>query len=482
MAQLNLWSDFVRTAFMKRIVKFVLIELFLISTLSGVCLGGITERINSIISAKSQKKVDFAVKVIEAKTGKTIYSHNSNKPMIPASNMKLVVSAAALEYLGPDYQFTTKVGLLDETLVIIGGGDPLFGDNETDSKYDRNKDWVFEEIVNSLKNEGVTSIKDIIVDSSFFDDNRVHKDWPKEQVNQKHACEVSGLNYNGNCIRITTTNVDHRVTISIDPETQYLSMVNEVKAVSMGSSAVGSYRHKTPNKITVHGKCRKSAGFDVAIERPAAMFGFMVAEHLRLAGIEVQGELLERYVKKDTKIKIIKTFTTKMPDVLIRCNKDSMALSAESLLKTLSAENTTGKINGEWNHGFTLVSRFLKKLGVNNDQFILSDARGLSRKNMISPDAITSVLLCMYDGDNRAVFFDSLAIGGVDGTLKKYFYQKKYKSNVIGKTGYINSVKSLSGMCKTPNGNYLFSILTDNANGKTRTAINDIAKAIIDHQ
>jgi serine-type D-Ala-D-Ala carboxypeptidase/endopeptidase (penicillin-binding protein 4) len=467
---------------MKKIVKFILIKLFLISTLPGVCLGGITGRINSIISANSQKKVDFAVKIIEAKTGKTIYSHNGNKPMIPASNMKLVVSAAALKYLGPDYRFTTKIGLLDNTLVIIGGGDPLFGDSQTDGRYGRNKDWMFEEIINSLKSEGITSIKDIIVDSSFFDDNRVHPDWPKEQVNQKHACEVSGLNYNGNCIRVTATNVDNKAAISINPETRYLNMINEVKAVSMGSSAIGSYRHRTPNKITVHGKCRKSAGFDVAIERPAAMFGFMVAERLRLAGIEVQGELLERYVKKDTKIKIIKTFTTEMRDVLSRCNKDSMALSAESLLKTLSAENTTGKINGEWNHGLTLVSRFLKGSGVDKDQFILSDARGLSRKNMISPNAITTVLLSMYDSDNRAVFFDSLAVGGIDGTLKKHFYQKKYKGNVIGKTGYINNVKSLSGMCKTPRGYYLFSILTDKANGKTRTVINDIAKAIIDSQ
>ncbi|MBN1456788.1 MAG: D-alanyl-D-alanine carboxypeptidase/D-alanyl-D-alanine-endopeptidase [Sedimentisphaerales bacterium] len=467
---------------MKRIVKFVLIELFLISTLSGVCLGGITERINSIISAKSQKKVDFAVKIIEAKTGKTIYSHNGNKPMIPASNMKLVISAAAIKYLGSDYQFTTKIGLLDDTLVVIGGGDPLLGDSQTDSKYDRNKDWVFEEIINSLKSEGVTGIKDIIVDSSFFDDNRVHPDWPKEQVNQEYACEVSGLNYNGNCIRITTTNINNKVAISIDPETKYLSMINEVKAVSMGSSAVGSYRHKTPNKITVYGKCHKSAGFDVAIERPAAMFGFILAERLRLADIEVRGELLERYVKKDTKIKIIKTFTTKMPDVLSRCNKDSMALSAESLLKTLSAENTTGEINGEWSHGLTLVSRFLKGSGVDNDQFVLSDARGLSRKNMLSPNAITMVLFNMYSSDSRGVFFDSFAVGGVDGTLKKYFYQKKHKGNVIGKTGYINNVKSLSGMCKTPKGDYLFSILTNGANGKTRTAINDIAKAIIDYQ
>ncbi|RKY24075.1 MAG: D-alanyl-D-alanine carboxypeptidase/D-alanyl-D-alanine-endopeptidase, partial [Planctomycetota bacterium] len=78
-------------------------------------------------------------------------------------------------------------------------------------------------------------------------------------------------------------------------------------------------------------------------------------------------------------------------------------------------------------------------------------------------------------------FKDSLAVGGADGTIGKYFKEEKYKGKIFGKTGYIAGAKSFSGICCTDSGDYIFSILANNANGKTRKAINDIAKAIIDN-
>ncbi|MCK5564671.1 MAG: D-alanyl-D-alanine carboxypeptidase/D-alanyl-D-alanine-endopeptidase [Planctomycetes bacterium] len=468
---------------MKRPVRFILVALLVLTTVTCASSASLTSRINSIVSRKSQKKVNFGIKIIDARTGKSVYSHNADKPLIPASNMKLVVSAAALKELGADYQFTTQIGLLGETLVIIGHGDPLLGDIQTLTKNNLSKDHVIKEIIQALKQKGVTRIKDIIVDSGFFEDNRIHPSWPRDQLNKEHACEVSGLNYNGNCIRITTTRRGGSVAVTTDPKTKYLNITNKVKIINKGSSAVGSYRDlKTPNKITVHGRCRKSAGFRLAIERPAAMFGFLLAEHLADAGIDVRGELLEKHVKTDKRIKIIKTFKTPMHEVLHRCNKDSMALAAESLLKTISAQNSKDNINGNWPHGLSIVAKYLNSLGVNSLDFTLDDARGLSRKNKLTAGAITKVLLDRYNSKDSDIFFDSLAIGGVDGTLRKHFGEKKYKGKVIGKTGFINGVKSLSGQAKTTNGVYLFSILTEHANASTTAAKNDIAKAIIDNK
>ncbi len=74
---------------------------------------------------------------------------------------------------------------------------------------------------------------------------------------------------------------------------------------------------------------------------------------------------------------------------------------------------------------------------------------------------------------------DSLVAGGVSGTIGKYFKEAPYKGNIIGKTGYISGIRTFSGLCKTPKGDYIFSILTSGGSPATRTAINDIAKAII---
>jgi len=453
--------------------------------ISALCLPATTQaslagRINSIISRKSQKKVRFAVKVVNAKTGKTLYARNADKSMIPASNMKVVTSAAALEYLGPDYEFTTKVGLLGQTLVVVGGGDPLLGDEATDKKNGRGADWLFADIITALKAAGITTINGIVIDSTFFDDNRVHANWPRAQLNRPYACEVSGLNYNCNCIRITAKNTGGRVGITVRPQTDYVQLVNKVVPVSRGNSAVGAYRNSRPNKLTIKGKCRKQAGFDVAIERPAEFFGFVLAEKLAAASIEVTGELEGKLVKNDNRIRILRTYPTPISDVLARCNKDSLGLAAEALVKTISAEKS-GRLNGAWPHGLTLMSRYLVKLRLDESEFHLDDGSGLSKENKLSPNTITTVLLDMYKRRNWQFYKDSLAVGGGDGTVAKYFKEAKYKGMIFGKTGYVDLAKSFSGVCTTGGGDYIFSILTTGANGQTRTAINDIAKAIIDN-
>ncbi len=179
------------------------------------CLGGaradIAKQIGSVIGRGSQKKDRIAVKVIQPSSGKTIFSYNQTKPMVPASNMKLAVTAGAIEYLGSNYTYNTKVGLSNGSLVIIGGGDPLLGDKITDSKYGRAPGWLVEDIISALQKAGVDNLQDIIIDTSIFDDNRVHPAWPVAQLNRPYACQVSGLNYNGNCVEITAKTIGKSV-------------------------------------------------------------------------------------------------------------------------------------------------------------------------------------------------------------------------------------------------------------------------------
>ncbi len=461
----------------KKLDKKLLLLLILGLCLPAAAHASLTSRINSIIGRKSQKKVHFAVKVINARTGKTLYEHNADKPIIPASNMKVVTSAAALEYLGPDYKFTTKVGLLDKTLVVIGGGDPLLADQATDKKHGRAPGWIFTDIIAALKDAGVTSVNNIVIDTTFFDDNRVHPNWPRDQLNRPYACEVSGLNFNCNCIGITTKNTRGRISVTVTPKTDYVQLINKVRPTSKGNSAVGAYRNTKPNKLTLKGKCRKEAGFDVAIERPAEFFGFVLAERLAAASIKVTGELQGRLIKNDSRIRILRTYSTPMSDVLARCNTDSLGLAAEALVKTISAEKNA-RLNGAWPHGLTLVARYLTSLNIDEKEFYLDDGSGLSKDNKLSPNAVTTVLLDVYKGRNRRFYMDSLALAGTNGTIAKYFKEKKYKGKIFGKTGYVNLAKSFSGIAATDKGDYIFSILTTGANGKTRTAINDIAKEI----
>lgn len=449
----------------------------------GSAKGDLAKQIDGIIRQSSQKDVQFGVHIVKADSGRTVYSYNANKAMVPASNMKIITTAAALKYLGTDYEFETVIGLCDDTLVIIGGGDPLLGDKVTDGKYGREAGWIFEDVTAALKEEGVTAIKDIIVDSSIFDDERVHPNWPRKELNRWYACEVSGLNFNGNCIDITAKNVGGVVVVSAEPETDFVKIINKVKAISKGRGAVGAYRNQEINKIIVSGKCKREQGpFAVAIERPAAFFGYLLAEHLGKAGIDIEGKLLERAVGRDCNVKLLRKYTTSIADCLGRCNKDSFGLAAEALVKTIAAENEQAGKNGGWAEGRELISKYLSELGIKKNEFYIDDGSGLSREDKLSANAITKVLLDVYESDNRRLYKNSLAAGGIDGTIAKYFKEHVYKGKVFGKTGYIDRVKSFSGICSTSGGDYIFSVLANNANGQTRAAINDIAEAIVDGQ
>lgn len=461
-------------------LKILLIWAFLCINITAPASAGLTERINAVINQPSQKKVRYSVSIVNAATGKTVYTHNARTAMIPASNMKVITTAAALKHLGPDYTYTTKVGLAGDTLVILGSGDPLLGDPVTDKKYNRPTGWIFNDIAAKLKQGGIESINDIVVDSTVFDDQRVHPNWPAEQLNRWYACEVSGLNYNGNCIYVTTENNRGKINIRLDPRTAFVTVTNKVKAINSGKSAVGSYRKTKPNEIIVFGKCKKRDGpFDVAIERPAAFFGFLLAEHLAAAGISTKGQLVEKAFPADGNFKLIAQYSTPITECLSRCNKDSFGLAAEALLKTIAAHNNpTGKDRG-WSAGCAAISNYLGSLGIDKSEFNIDDGSGLSRKNKLSANTLTTVLLDVYKSRNRQLYKDSLAQGGEDGTVSRYFNEKKYRGRVFGKTGYIAGVRSFSGLCTTESGDFLFAIITNN-NWQSRKTINDITKAVID--
>lgn len=438
--------------------------------------------IRSILNRSHQKNAVFAISVIEADSGREMVSIRSKQPMIPASNMKIVTSAAALHYLGPDYKFETKIGLRGDDLVIIGGGDPLLGDPELDRRLGRSPGWVIDRVVQAVIDAGVVSVNDLLLDDSFFDSNRVHPNWPPDQLNRWYACEVSGINYYNNCVHFTVRRDGGRAVIDLEPATGFLTLDNKVQLVSSGSSGVGAYRTGKPNHLLVKGKLNATTGFDVAIENPSAFFGCLVYEKLAAKGIEFRGKMLQAYVKKDPHIRILLTLETPIRDVFNRCNQDSLSLAAEALVKTISAENTQGRINGEWPHGRKLIERCLLGLGVEASEFTLDDGGGLSRENRLSPHTLVTVLRSIYKSPHWAFYESTLASGGEEGTLKKYFKEEEYKGNIVGKTGYIAGVRTFSGICHSPRGDYLFSILTEGGNGYTRQAINDIAKVIYEGQ
>ncbi len=461
-------------------IKIVLTLFFV--TVSACCLrADIAERINKIINDPKQKAVEFSIDIKRADSGEILYRHNARKAMIPASNMKLITTAAAVKVLGKDFEYVTKVGLDDHTLVVIGSGDPMIGETQICQRNQKDRLWIISDIIKKLKENNINQVNDIIIDTTVFDDIRVHPSWPADQLNRYYACEVSGFNIHENCIDVKVTNKQGRIYIDVQPRTNYMKIINKVRPIRKGRGAVGALRTASENQIIINGRCRKSQGpFKVAIERPAAFFGFVLAERLAQNAIATDGQLVEASFAITDSFKIIAEYKTPLSDCLSICNKDSFGMAAEALMKTLSAKSYSLHRYGNWEHGQQVIANYLAGIGIDPCEFVIDDGSGLSRKNRLSANAITTVLHDIYKSDAWNIYKPSLAIGGIDGTIARYFRENPYKGRIIGKTGYIRGVKSFSGICNTEKGDYLFSILSNQANGRTRGTLNDIAKAVVD--
>lgn len=465
---------------MRNISKLFLISAVLVLTAPQAAASELSKKVDGIINRPSEKKVQYGIHVIRAATGKSIYSHNEDKLLIPASNMKIIATAAAMKYLGPDYAYQTIAGLSQNTLVIIGSGDPLLADAATDAKYGRRPGWFLNEISDALKKQNIRFINDILIDTTIFDDQRTHPSWPAAELNRWYACEISGLNYNDNCVDVTVTNNSGSISITVDPPSRFLKIINQITPKASGTGAVGCYRTNELNTLIAKGTCVKQQGpFPVAIERPSAFLAFLLTEHLREQGIEVQGNFIEQAFIPNSDFQILTSHKTPLSDCLDRSNKNSFGLAAEALFKTIAASKNGNK-NGSWPDAQKLVADYLVSLRIPPEHFVIDDGSGLSRNNKLTASAITTVLLDQYKSNNWQMYKDSLAIGGVDGTIRRYFDKSPYKGNIRGKTGYISSVKSFSGVCTSDGKDYIFAILTNNADGRTRAAINDIAQAVVD--
>ena len=143
-------------------------------------------------------------------TRRIIYGKNQYKLFIPASNQKLVTTAATLTKLGDDYRFTTEIytngtvgnSILQGDLYIKGSGDPTLSGRFGNGNITRNlENWA-----DSLLSRGISTIDgDIIADPNVFDDRRIGPGWAFDDLTYWYAAEISGLSFNDNCIDVYIT-------------------------------------------------------------------------------------------------------------------------------------------------------------------------------------------------------------------------------------------------------------------------------------
>lgn len=435
------------------------------------------DRLEDIIQHSRLQLCNLGVVIIDGSTGKVLASNNPDDSFIPASNMKLFTSGAALASLGPDFAFETALELHEAApdatspqatrLVIRGSGDPAFADPELLEMMNLGIEDLINTWVKATKDTGVTAIDELIVDARIFDNELVHPTWPVEQLNKWYCAEVSGFNVYTNVIRLFTrpNAAGEPPTVVMEPDAPWFRLNNRATSVNRGQQTAWAARQHDTNIVTLYGEVRWAAEpIRVTIHDTPDFFGQLLADRLRRSGVQVKQVRAAAPGDQLPPGRVLHVVRTPIDVVLKRCNTDSHNLYAECLMKRLGHDLTGTP--GSWKNGAAAMRMIIPpKLSESAaNAVIIADGSGMSRSNRVTPRSIAEWLKALADDPNLAAsFIDSLATPG-EGTLERRFSESQLVTNLHAKSGYLTGVSSLSGYLIEPNSQQriIFSILINN--------------------
>ncbi len=449
----------------------------LASLLTAPAIGAELEHaVRQLVRGANLGETTVTVYVMDLDRRQVLADIGGNDPMIPASNMKLLTTAAALDQLGPEFMFRTTLGLVDPadqepepvlggalgraderpdaapSLYVFGEGDPAFGDPVLLNQHGYTVEDLLAQWVRAVLDTGIDRFASLLVDDRVFDRRLVHPDWPGNQLHKDYCAQVAGLNFHRNVVDVLPipTAAGQAPRIVIYPEAPFLETVNN--AVT-GREDLFTLDRRSGEPTLLFGgsvRHRRQTPFQVTVHDPPVFFGRLLAHRLREAGVAV--ERVERLAERapTPTYRPLHVVQTTLPLILARTNQDSENLFAEALFKRLGFEATGTR--GGWANGAAAVRLFLqRRLGTHGAAAHIADGSGMSRSNRVSARLFVELLDAMHrDRRLGPLFRQSLSEGGINGTLAQRF--RGLRGKVYGKSGYLSGVSSLSGYLVLPAG------------------------------
>ncbi len=378
-----------------------------------------TRYVDSLVLAPAFRNAHWGVLIVDAASGDTLYAHNAGKLFMPASNQKLLTGATALAQLGADYRFVTTfaatgpvdAGVLAGDLVIVPSGDPTFADHFWAGDH-RN---AFRAMADSLAARGIRHISGGMVRGATpFPDQPCGFGWELDDLTEDYGACVQDLFVNEGFRRVprrrTPTDTATTTEAIADPRGAFF------------------------------GALRAAMG-----ERGISMAG--AADTARVAGRDAINALFAMQ-------------SPPLPAMLTRMMKPSQNQVAEILFKTVARERAGV---GRADSARRVMERQLIAWGIDSTEFAVRDGSGMSRHDFVTPRLLIRVLDTMRRAPTFDIWYASLPIAGVDGSLASRMRGTPAQGNVHAKTGTVDKARTLSGYVTTADGRLvLVSMLCNN--------------------
>lgn len=409
---------------------------------------------------------------VESAGGTVLADRHGKTPLAPASNNKLVTTAAGMTLLSPTYTFDTrffangpvKDGVLQGDLIVYGGGDPAISGRYLADKKDVK--GVLRQWAKKLKAMGINTINgNIVADDSFFDDVYFHPNWYPSERGEWYEAEVSALAFNDNCIDITWSGKgklpDEAANYTLNPKTDYVQFDSSVKTVAKGRSTERYYkRGATDNHIKATGTINvESTDLDSAAIHDGALYCVNVfADVLKKQGIQVKGrptKIRGAAAKLPAGSELFVYESEPLLKVCQTINLNSQNFYAECLAKTLGKEKAG---RGTFDAGTQVIENFCRSQGIYSAGHNAVDGSGLAGENRVTGKQLVDVLRYMDTHGLKEQWRSTLPRGHDRGSLKNRFDDASddVAKRIFGKTGLIGGVRSLSGFVVDANGQELY--------------------------
>lgn len=459
---------------------------------SGLCSYSQRNALDRLLADSSMLHASVSLFIADSENGKTVLEYNAEKSLTPASVMKLVTSAAAIELLGPQYTFKTIVGYtgvlnkrtgkLKGDIVIRGGGDPCLGSPYFPDYYkDFSDTWITE-----IKKLGIKKIEGrVITDDSYYDFQPVPAKWLWEDAGNYYGAGAYGLSVFDNTyeIRFMTSADSQLVVKEIIPDECRTEFSNWLTAAG---TADEGYVFAAPYSTNGWLAGTIPANLDdfvlkASVADPPRLIAKMINNELTASGIAVSEDpttfRLEQIATREKLEQIAETTSPPLSEIIEVLNHESVNLYAEHLIKELGKKYSG---NGSTDAGVEVVKGFLRNSGIGEDGMFIEDGSGLSPVNSITAKGLAGVLYYMKRyGKYFPEYYNSLPEAGKEGTLKSYFRDPVFDTRLKAKSGSMTRVRSYAGYFTTISGKQMiFSILINNYTGTSRHLITGIEEII----
>jgi D-alanyl-D-alanine carboxypeptidase/D-alanyl-D-alanine-endopeptidase (penicillin-binding protein 4) len=475
-------------------MKYILSLLFSIVITNA--FGQVNTAINKFVQQPNLSHSSIGI-CVKDMNGKEIAAYNSRISLIPASTLKILTTATALEILGEEYRFPTELSIDKndpQHLIVQGYGDPTLGSeyiNSTPSLFLDN--WANQVIKNLPKNKPVS----ITIADNYFGYDGVSSKWLREDMGNYYAAGAYGISIFDNTYRLyfntTGTDIAPQIVKTV-PEMKDIKFLNTLQFNTTGKDNGYIYGEPFSNSRKLVGDIpAKKTSFVIKgdIPDPGLMLGKQIANKLEMQGYTIKKvdtfrDFYFEHMYDNSKPApyqstiFYKYNSPNLKDIIRVINVRSNNHYTEHLIRAIGRSSNKDIYSNALTEGIKQTDSFWKQKGINTDALHMYDGCGLAPSNNISPEMLCDVLLYMQNKSRYAdAFLASFPKAGREGTVKNFLKGSRLEGLVHVKSGSIANVQCFSGYYMNGDKKYAFTIMVNNFNSPHREVVRAIETLLL---